>query len=60
MKIAFEHVFPPIPCRDYDWSALDDDTYCGCEECHYPVGYGRTRLAALLDLWDQMVDRMEE
>jgi len=27
MKITTEYVYPPIPCRQYDWSAVDSDTY---------------------------------
>jgi hypothetical protein len=47
MKIRTYHVYPPIPIRDFDWSAVDDDTYDG-EGC--PIGYGRTEQEAIADL----------
>ncbi len=58
MKILTQHVFPPIPIRLFDWSAVKDGD-CGCPECHAPIGRGRTRLEAILDLWDQVVQRLE-
>jgi hypothetical protein len=51
MKIRTEFVYPPIPIRDFDWSAVDDDTYDG-EGC--PIGYGRTEEAAIADLKQQI------
>ena len=26
MKIVTTHVFPPIPIRNFDWQAIDDET----------------------------------
>ena len=50
IKIRTEHVFPPIPVREWDWSAVDDNTYePGC-----PIGWGRTKQAAIDDLIDQL------
>ena len=61
MKIRTEHVFPPIPMRQFDWMAYDDDTYCGCGECRCLTGHGSTEQEAIADLMEQMEDRrMEE
>jgi hypothetical protein len=38
------HDFPPIPVRDYDWSAYGDDYEPG-----YPVGRGPTEQMAISD-----------
>lgn len=32
MKISTAFVYPPIPDRRFDWSAVDDDTYDGAED----------------------------
>ncbi len=56
MKIVTHFVYPPIPIRDFDWSAVDDDTYDG-PGC--AIGSGRTELAAMLDLIEQM-DMLDE
>lgn len=45
MKIVTDHVFPPIPVREFDWSAHFD----GQEEGG-PYGRGRTEQEAILDL----------
>jgi hypothetical protein len=47
MKIVTEFVRPPIPLRQFDWSAIDDDTYDG-EGC--PIGHGATEQEAINDL----------
>lgn len=52
MKIRTEFVYPPIPIRQFDWSAVDDDTYePGC-----PIGTGATELEAVKDLMQQLED----
>jgi hypothetical protein len=51
MKIRTEFVYPPIPDRRWDWSAIDDDTYDG-PGC--PIGYGPTEEAAVADLMEQI------
>lgn len=53
MNIRTTLVYPPIPIRDFDWCAVDDDTYDG-PGC--PIGYGVTKKAAVADLMDQMVE----
>lgn len=54
MKIRTEHVFPPIPDRRFDWSAVDDDTYDGAEDSHCPIGRGATEAEAIADLKEQL------
>lgn len=51
IKVRTEHVYPPIPVRDWDWSAVDDNTYDGPGN---PIGWGRTKQAAIDDLIDQL------
>ena len=55
MKIRTEFVYPPIPIRQFDWSAVDDDTYePGCA-----IGTGATELEAVKDLMQQLEDDYE-
>lgn len=50
MKIRTNYVYPPIPMRTFDWSAVDDDTYePGC-----PIGWGATEQEAIDDLKEQL------
>lgn len=56
MKITTEHVFPPIPIRSFDWSAIDSDTYDGDGS---PVGRGATEQEAISDLLEQLVETGE-
>lgn len=51
MKIRTEHVFPPIPDRRFDWSAVDDETYDGPGSL---VGWGATEQEAIDDLLQQI------
>lgn len=53
IRIRTENVYPPIPVRDFDWTAVDDKTYDG-EGC--PIGWGRTEQAAIDDLVDQLLE----
>lgn len=41
MNIITEHIHPPIPSRDYDWSAVLEGYEPGD-----PIGYGRTEQEA--------------
>ncbi len=50
-RIVTHFDYPPIPIRDFDWSAIDDDTYDG-EGC--PIGRGPTEDAAIEDLLDKI------
>jgi hypothetical protein len=59
IHIRTNHDYPPIPVRDMDWSAIDDDTYdVDCDEDGFfsrcPVGRGRTEQEAIDDLLDQL------
>lgn len=54
MKIRTEYVYPPIPDRRFDWSAVDDDSYDGHGS---PIGYGRTEQEAIDDLKEQLAER---
>lgn len=58
MKIVTECVYPPIPIRQFDWMAYDDDTYCGCGECRnaHMVGNGETQDAAVNDFLVQYLE----
>jgi hypothetical protein len=51
MRIRTSHIYPPIPLRNCDWSAVDDQTYDG-PGC--PVGYGATEQEAIDDLMAQI------
>ena len=44
-KIITSHDYPPIPIRDYDWSAIREDYEPGD-----PIGTGRTEQDAINDL----------
>ena len=50
--IKTTHEFPPIPIRDYDWSAVMEDYDEGDI-----IGYGRTEQEAINDLMRQKNDR---
>lgn len=50
VRTTFE--YPPIPVRDMDWSAVDDDTYdCDCDQDGFfstsPIGRGATEQEAI-------------
>ncbi len=47
-KITTSYEYPPIPIREYDWSAARKDWDEG--DC---IGYGRTEQEAIDDLLDQ-------
>lgn len=54
MKIVTQYDPPPVPSRNWDWSAIDDSTYDGAPDGHSPIGYGPTEQAAINDLLDQL------
>jgi len=56
MTIKTEHWLKPIPDRNFDWSAVDADTYDG-PGC--PIGWGPTEAAAIADLIDQLPESEE-
>lgn len=55
MKIITHFVYPPIPDRRWDWSAVTDDYEPGA-----PMGEGATEAEAIADLKAQLADREEE
>ena len=64
MKIKTEYVYPPVPFRDCDWSAVDEDTYdVDCDEDGYfsrsPIGRGRTEQEAVDDLLAQLFEEAD-
>ena len=50
MNVKTFCVYPPIPIRDYDWVAWDDDK----GEDSSPVGRGATEQEALNDFYAQL------
>ena len=53
INIHIRYDFPPIPIRDYDWSAVLDN-YDGAPDADYhPVGHGATKELAIQDLLEQ-------
>ena len=40
------------------WAAMRED-YCGCPDCHHPIGYGKTKAIAHSDLIEQEAEREE-
>lgn len=55
MKIVTDYWAKPIPLRQFDWSAIDYDTYGG--EPSDPIGYGKTEAEAIADLEGQIEER---
>ncbi len=53
-KIITSHDYPPIPLRNFDWSAHFDDydaeVIDGEWRSNCPVGHGRTEAEAIADL----------
>jgi hypothetical protein len=58
MKIRTSFDYPPLPIRDYDWSAIDEDTYDGAEDSktRHNIGYGATEAEAIADLMEILED----
>jgi hypothetical protein len=53
IRLSFEH--PPIPDRNFDWSATRSNYDQGD-----PIGRGRTPAIALADLLDQEMEAADE
>ena len=49
--VITEHVYPPIPSRTTDWSAVTDNYEPGA-----PMGWGRTEQDAIDDLLEQLLE----
>lgn len=50
--VVVHEVYPPIPSRDFDWSAVHAPTYDGADDAKHrnEVGYGQSPAAATDDL----------
>lgn len=51
-EIIITHIYPPIPDRQFDWSATWENDEPDDEGHWRLIGYGRTPLAAIVDLLD--------
>lgn len=64
IKIITTFDYPPIPVRNLDWSAHDDgyeaefDGERRFSSCI--VGHGRTEAEAVIDYWEQRLERHGE
>jgi hypothetical protein len=60
-KIITEHVYPPIPDRSCDWSAVFDGYDGGMVDADTPsrdlIGRGPTEVSAIADLLQQEEER---
>lgn len=54
--IETTHVYPPIPDRSMDWSAIVPSEYDGAPDSHSPIGRGPTERAAIDDLLEQLAE----
>jgi len=55
-EIVVTHVYPPIPIREFDWSATWSNDEPDDEGHWILIGYGPTPLAAIVDLLDVTED----
>ena len=53
VTIYASNTFPPIPCRQFDWAAWDDNLGADCS----PVGRGTTEQQAINDLTEQLAEK---
>jgi hypothetical protein len=53
VKIRTSCDCPPIPMRQFDWSAWDDNLGADCS----PIGRGKTEQEAIDDLTEQLAER---
>jgi len=59
MNIRTEYICPPIPIRDFDWEAVDADTYD--PECNNKqIGHGKTKEEAIADLLRQIEEANDD
>jgi hypothetical protein len=54
IDLSISPIFPPIPMRNFDWSAIDSSTYDGEGSAQ---GFGSTQREALEDLIEQLFCR---
>lgn len=54
LTVRTHNEYPPIPCRKFDWCAVDDSTYePGCA-----IGWGATEQEAIEDLLLDIEERV--
>lgn len=53
MRIITACILKPMRVRDFDWEAIDDETY----DVGEPIGYGATESEAILDLKQKLEER---
>jgi hypothetical protein len=58
MKIVTGYVYPPIPVRSFDWSAIDEDTYD--PDINTMTGWGATEAEAIADLLRQIEEANDD
>lgn len=51
ITIRTDRVYPPIPLRNHDWSAVTDNYDLG-----HPIGWGATEQAAIDDLIERLAE----
>ena len=56
MNIKTQCICPPIPSRNFDWLAYDDNTYDGAPDSgtRNQLGHGATEQEAIADLMEQL------
>lgn len=54
VTIKTNFVNPPIPMRQFDWSAYDSEKWDGDPEVKTSVGWGKTEQEAIADLLEQL------
>lgn len=62
-RISTECVCPPIPCRDFDWSAVLDGVYDGAPDSSGVaalIGTGGNEARAIDDLLEQLEELQRE
>lgn len=61
MKIVTDYCPKPIPIRDYDWLAVDSDTYDGAPDSatRNHVGHGKTEAEAIASLEEILLEEDE-
>jgi len=61
IRIHTNFEYPPIPVRSFDWSAVDDNYDCDCDQDGFfsncPIGHGATEEEAIADLIEQIEER---
>lgn len=61
MKIVTDYCPKAIPVRDYDWLAVDEDTYDGAPDSatRNQVGHGKTEAEAIASLEEILLEEDE-